>query len=387
MAGEVKVHRIDINKGKAGLSAFVDVAYRLNKNDPHWVPPLRNEVFELLNPHKNPFFEHATVQPMIATREGKVVGRISAHLDHLALQQPVEQGMGPGTGNWGMLEAADRQVAVTLIAGAEDWLREHNMTRALGPLSLSIWDEPGLLTKGHDHDPQVMMGHHNANYEPWITQSGYSPAKRLFCFDINIAAPFPPLIQRIVKSGEKNERIKLRGVEKAHFDRDAAIIVEILNDAWRDNWGFVPITDAEIAYIGEKLKPLVREDLIMIAELDGTPMAFMMALPNINEPIKTMNGSLFPFGWAKLLLWLRNCKSKGMRVPLMGVRKELQNSRLATQLAFMLIDTIKTNAWNNYGSTLGEIGWILEDNKGMVAIADGIGSKINREYMVYEKTL
>lgn len=379
--------RISPVKGKAALSAFVNMAYRLNAHDPNWVPPLKGEVFELLDPAKNPFFEHAEVQPMIATRGGKIVGRISAHIDRLALEQPVEQGMGPGTGNWGMLEAEDGEVAAALIAGAEKWLKDKGMTRALGPLSLSIWDEPGLLVKGHDHPPLVMMGHNNADYEDWVVAAGYRPVKKLLTYRLKVADGLPPLIDRIVTSGEKNPRIVIRDSKPKDLLKEANIIVDILNDAWSDNWGFVPITDREIDYIAHKLKPLIHEDMIMIAELDGKPMAFMMSLPDANALIKPMNGSLLPFGWAKLLWWTRNCRSEVMRVPLMGVRKELQNTRMASQLAFMLIEYIRRNCTRRFGAKEAEIGWILEDNKGMVAIADAIGSKVNREYVIYDKML
>src|SRR6476646_7764959 len=154
--------------GKADSKAFIDLPFRLYATDPHWVPPLKAEVRELLTPGKNPFFEHADVQLFLARRGGAVVGRISAHIDHLALTMPVEQGMGPGTGNWGMLEAEDEAGAQALIARAEQWLREKGMHRVLAPLSLSIWDEPGLLVQGHDHSPMVMMGHHDPRYQAWI---------------------------------------------------------------------------------------------------------------------------------------------------------------------------------------------------------------------------
>lgn len=382
--GEIRVSNVT---GKAAMAAFVNIAYLLNARDPYWVPPLRQEVFDLFNPAKNPFHAHATVQPMIATRNGKIAGRISAHIDHLATRQPVEQGMGPGTGNWGMLEAEDNDVARALMSAAEDWLRAQGMTRALGPISLSIWDEPGLLVRGHDHSPTVMMGHDNPAKEKWVEEAGYRSVKSLYAYQLNITEEFTPLIQRIIKSGENSGKINVRSVDKSRFDEEAAIILAILNDAWSDNWGFVPLTDAEIAHVGKKLKPLVREDLIMIAELDGEPVAFMITLPDLNEAIKPLNGSLFPFGWAKLLLWLRHCRAKTMRVPLMGVKKELQSSRMAGQLAFMMIEYIRRNAIKNYGSSLGELGWILEDNQGMVTIADAIGSTMSREYRIYEKVL
>lgn len=382
--GEVSITPVS---GKADLKAFVDIAYRLNADNPNWVPPLRGEARELVTPGKNPFFEHADVQFFLARRGGEVVGRISAHIDHLALAQPAEQGMGPGTGNWGLLEATDQSIANALIARAEQWLKDKGMTRVLAPLSMSIWEEPGVLTKGFDHSPMVMMGHHRPEMHQWIEAQGYQTAKRLVTYELDIQKEFPPLIGRIVASGEKNPRINVRKVNLKKYDEEAAIILHILNDAWSSNWGFVPFTDSEIAYASKKFKTLVRDDLVMIAEVDGEPVAFMMTLPDANRPIKEVGGKLFPFGWFKLLRWLRRPNPADMRVPLMGVVKRLQASRLASQLAFMMIEYIRRNAIAHYGGKRAEIGWILEDNQGMVAIADAIDSHINREYKIYEKPL
>ena len=372
---------------KADLKAFVDLAYRLNQSDPNWVPPLRGEAMELVTASKNPFFDHATVQFFLARRNGEVVGRISAHIDHLATAMDPAQGMGPGTGNWGLLEAEDELVAAALIGQAEQWLREQGMTRVLAPISLSVWEEPGQLTKGFDHPPTVMMGHQPQRYQHYIEALGYNPAKLLRTYELDIVADFPPLIARIVQSGERNAKIKVRKVNRRNFDAEAAIILSILNDAWSDNWGFVPFTNREIAYAGKKFKPIVREDLIMIAEYEGEPVAFMMTLPDLNEVLHPMEGKLFPFNWAKLLWWLRKPKARTMRVPLMGVLKKHQSSRLAGQLVVMMIDKIRHAATSQYGSTRGEIGWVLDDNQGMNAIAEAIGGTINKEYTVYEKAL
>ncbi len=149
----------------------------------------------------------------------------------------------------------------------------------------------------------------------------------------------------------------------------------------------MPITDAEIAHTGKKLKPIVFEDLIMVAELDGEPVAFMMTLPDLNEATKSLNGALFPFGWIKLLRWLRKPQARTMRVPLMGVVQRLQSSRMAGQLAFMMIETIRRQAIADYGSTRGEIGWVLDDNQGMNGIAEAINSTVNKIYQIYEKPL
>lgn len=372
---------------KADKKAFIDLPFRLYADDPNWVSPLKDEVYGLITPGKNPWFGHGEAQLFLAERAGKIVGRISAHIDQLALQQPPEQGFGPGTGNWGLIEAEDADVAAALIKTAEDWLRAKGMTRALGPISLAMWDEPGLLVQGHDHPPTVMMGHNAAAYEGWIEAAGYTSIKDLYTYAIPIDIPFPPLVERIVASGERNDRIVIRRVNKSKFNDEAALILGILNNAWSDNWGFVPFTDAEIAYAGKKLKPIVYEDLIRIAEVDGEPVAFMMTLPDLNEKITGFGGSLFPFNWAKLLWWLRAPKVRTMRVPLMGVVKKLQATRMASQLAFMLVEYIRRDAVTKFGATRGEFGWVLEDNGPMRSVGEAINGEINKVYRIYSKAL
>jgi len=371
----------------AQRNAFVDLPWSLYRDDAHWVPPLKAEVHGLINPKKNPWFCHAEAAFFLAIRDGKPVGRISAQVDRLVLDALPEQGMGPGTGHWGMFEAADAGAAAALIARAEVWLREKGMMRAQGPFSLSIWDEPGLLVQGYDHPPTVMMGHHSPAYREWVESAGYLGVKDLYTYELDITGDMPPIVQRLVASGERNKNIVIRKVDKGRFDEEAAIILGILNDAWSDNWGFIPLTDAEIAYAGKKLKPIVFEDLIRVAEMDGEPVAFMITLPDLNELTRDLDGRLFPFGWAKLLWRLRKPQVRTMRVPLMGVVKRLQASRLAGQLAFMMIEYIRRDALARYGTTRGEIGWILDDNQGMVGIAETIDSRVNKVYRVYEKTL
>ena len=182
-----------------------------------------------------------------------------------------------------------------------------------------------------------------------------------------------------------------RGVKRVLLLNDDAVLapgsLQALNDAWSDNWGFIPLTPPEIKDVGVKLKPIVFNDLIRIAELDGKPVAFMITLPDLNEAMKPLKGSLLPFGWAKLLLWLRAPKVRTMRVPLMGVVKELQSSRMASQLAFMMIEYIRRASITKYGASRGEIGWILDDNQGMRSIAETINSRVNKTYNVYARDL
>ena len=372
---------------KRDRKTFVDLPFRLYAGDPNWIPPLKGEALGLITPEKNGWFSHARAQLFLAEEAGRVVGRISAHIDTLGLELPAERGFGPGCGQWGLMEAEREDVFTALLARAEAWLRDQGMTRALGPISMSIWEEPGLLIEGYDHPPTVMMGHAKPEYRGWIEAAGYRPVKRLMTYELDITQEFPPIVKRIIQSGERNPRIVIRKVDKKKFDEEAAIILAILNDAWRDNWGFIPITQPEIDDIGVKLKPIVFNDLIRIAEMDGRPVAFMITLPDLNEAIAPLNGSLLPFGWAKLLLWLRKPKVRTMRVPLMGVVKELQSSRVASQLAFMMIEYIRRASVERYGASRGEIGWILDDNQGMRSIAETIESRVNKVYQVYERQL
>jgi hypothetical protein len=374
-------------KGKADEKAFVELPYRLYANDPNWVPPLKDEVYGLLNAAKNPWFEHGEAQLFLAERAGQVVGRISAHIDQLALSQPVEQGMGPGTGFWGFLEAEGEETAAALLSTAEDWLRAKGMTKSMGPFSFSYWDELGLLVETDDRPPVVMMGYSALDYAGWTEASGYAAVEDLYTYAVEIADGFPELVNRIVASGERNSRIVIRRVDKSHFDSEAAIIIGILNDAWSDNWGFVPFTPAEIKYAGKKLKPLVFNDLIRIAEVDGEAVAFMMTIPDMNERLIHYGGALFPFNWAKLLWWLRKPQARTMRVPLMGVLKKLQSSRMASQLAMMLIEHIRRDAVAKYGATHGDFGWVLASNGPMRSVGEAVGGKVNKVYRIYEKAL
>jgi hypothetical protein len=369
-------------ESKADRKAFVDFAWDVYRADPAWIPPLKDEVHGLLNPKKNPWFEHARAQLWLAEREGKVVGRISAQVDDLVLEH-----MSQGTGQWGMFEALDAETAAALIETAEDWLRQQRMTRSLGPFSLSIWDEPGLEIEGFEEPPTVMMGHHRPEYEKWVEAAGYEKAKDLLTYAVDITSWSDPTISRLIAMGEKNSRIRIRKVDKSRFAEEAQVILGLLNDAWSDNWGFVPLTEAEIAYAGKKLKPIIYEELVRIAEYDGEPVAFMITIPDVNQLIKDLNGELFPFNWAKLLWRLRKPRTERARVPLMGVARKFHGSRLASQLAFMLIEFTRRDAVGTYGIKTGEFGWILEDNKGMLSIAELPGARINHRFRIYQKVL
>jgi hypothetical protein len=362
---------------------FVDLAWTLFANDPMWRPPLKSEVHALIGGAKsNPWFLHGRAEFFLARRNGEVVGRISAQVCQLVQERR------PGLGQWGFFDCVDDpEVAGALIAAAEGWLRDQRMSRAQGPISLSIWDEPGLLVSGFDTPPRVMMGHHLPWAERHVLAAGYAGVKDLHTWTVDVADGFPEAVNRIVALGERNERIVIREVDLKQFDREAKIILDILNQAWGQNWGFVPLTDAEVAFVGKKLKPIVYPHLVRIAEYDGEPVAFMITLPDINELTQDLDGRLLPFGWAKLLWRLRKPKTKWFRVPLMGVLPKLQGTRVASLIAFMMIEYIRRDAIPRNGARFAEIGWILDDNGPMISIADAIHSQVEKTYRIYERDL
>ncbi len=379
------IHPVSIHpvQSPADQRAFVDLPWDIYRDDPAWVPPLKSEVHGLIGgPAKNPWFLHGRAAFFLAKRGRQVVGRISAQVCDLV------QAARPGLGQWGLFETVDDMaVSAALIAAAENWLRDAGMTQAQGPISISIWDEPGLLVSGFDLRPVVMMGHHRQWYERHVLAAGYAGVKDLHAWRVKIDNGFPPLVDRIVAAGEHNKRIRVRKLDMARYDEESTLILDILNEAWSDNWGFVPLTDAEVAYVGKKLKPIAYPHLVRVAEYDGVPVAFMITLPDLNELSADLNGRLFPFGWAKLLWRLRQPRTRIMRVPLMGVRKHLQGTRLASILAFMMIELIRRDAVVINAATEGEIGWILEDNGPMISIANAIHSHVAKTYRIYEKRL
>ena len=372
---------------KADRKAFIDLPFRLYADDPNWVPPLRSEVAGLLDKTSNPWFEHGEAQLFIAEQSGRITGRISAHIDRIALTQPSEQGFGPGTGFFGFYEAEDEASGTALLRAAEDWLRGKGMTRMLGPISFAMWDETGLLVETDGRPATAMMAYNNTGYAAWIEAAGLAGVQDLYTYNLPIADGFTDLSNRVVAMGEKTGRIVVRNVSKARFDEEAALIMSILNDAWSDNWGFVPFTDTEIAYAGKKLRPIVFEDLIRIAEIDGEPVAFMMTIPDLNEKLIGFGGTLLPFNWAKLLWWLRAPKVTTMRVPLMGVVKRLQGSRMASQIAFMMIEYLRRTAVEKYGATRGDFGWVLASNGPMRSVGEAIGGSVNKIYRIYGRDL
>ncbi len=359
--------------------AFIRLPVSLYHDDPVWVPPLLFERRMHLSPN-NPYFEHAACCLWMAYREGRPVGRISAQIDRLHLEHYQDD-----TGFWGMLEAEDDMETFRALLGtAENWLRNQGMKRARGPFNLSINQECGMLVAGFDTPPSVMMGHARPYYGRRIEQCGYLKEKDLLAYVIDVAFESSTTMRTIIK--RTKGRIRTRTLRKRHFQEDLNIIHNLFNDAWSNNWGFVPFTRKEFELLGKSLKLLVNENFIRIAEVDGVPAAFMVMLPNLNEAISACKGRIWPLGWLKLLWNIKVKHPETARVPLMGVRRLYHNSMLGAELAYRLISELREPA-ADYGIKNVELSWILEDNTGMRAIIEDIGGRVSKTYRIYSKSL
>ncbi|GAB5450860.1 MAG: protein YghO [Halioglobus sp.] len=358
---------------------FLALPQRIFSSDPAWIAPLAFMKRQQLSPG-NHFLEHARMCTWVAYIDGEPVGRISAQIDEMHLQQHNDQ-----AGYFGMYDAVDdARVTEALFEAAENWLREQGMRRVVGPYNLHVNEEVGMLVEGFSTPPYVLMGHAKPWYGPAIEARGYRRAKDLLAYQIRPDFEAPRVMQRL--ADRVSERVNVRPLRRADIDADAAVMREIFNDAWQNNWGFVPLAEAEWADTVSTLTHLMPDDYIQIAEYDGEPVAFIVALPNLNEAAHDLNGRLLPFGWAKLLWRLKVRHPKTARVPLMGVRQAFQHSRLGPTLAFVVIDAVR-RALHARGVRDVEMGWILEDNEGMRNIIETIGGQAYKRYRMYEKEL
>lgn len=364
---------------RAAHREFLHLPESLYTHDPAWIPPLLLERREHLSKN-NPYFRHATFQAWIARRGSKTVGRISAQVDQLHLQRYDDH-----TGFFGMLEAQDDpEVFQALLDTAQAWLRERGMKRIRGPFNLSINQECGLLVEGFDTPPVIMMGHALPYYSRRIEEQGFTAEQDLLAYRIGSDFAAPRHLEAL--SSRIAGQVRLRPMRRREFTEDLAIIKDIFEDAWANNWGFLPFTTEEFDDLGKSLKLLVPTDFVRIAEVDGEPAAMMVVFPNLNEAIRDLDGRLFPLGWLKLLWRLKISGVKTGRVPLMGVRQRYQQSRLGAILALLLITSLQDSA-RSRGLEEVEMSWILENNVGMRKIIESIGGESYKRYRIYRKDL
>jgi GNAT superfamily N-acetyltransferase len=367
-------------QSKKDLKRFIRVPWSIYAGDPCWIPPLLFERKEHLS-DKNPYFKHARWQAWVAFHNGKPVGRISAQVDQLRLERFQDE-----TGQFGFLEAPDDPAIFRLLLEtACDWLREQGIKRVQGPFNLSINDECGLLVKGFDSPPSVMMGHALPYYAGRIEALGYSKAKDLLAYRVPLkSVALPGVMQKLAAKFSK--RISTRSIRGSHLQEDLVILRDLFNDAWSDNWGFTPFTVEEFEHLGKTLAQLVDLDFIQIASLDGEPAAMIVALPNLNEAARDLNGRLLPLGWMKLLWRLKRHKLRTARVKLMGVRRIHQKSRVGVALAQAVIEAVRFNLIKQ-GFDETEMSWILEDNADMRNIIELLGGEPYKCYRIYQRDL
>ncbi len=367
---------------KMGTRDFLDVPFPLYAHDRNWVAPLYLERLDHLNPKKNPYFEHADVQLFVAYRDGKPVGRISAQHDRLRLEHHKDN-----TGQFGFFESVDdATVAAALFDAAESWLRARGLSRLQGPFNFSINDEIGLLVKGFDHKPNMMMGHALPYYQELLATLGLRKAKDVIAYHTEDLGPFPPVLARVSKRAMAKGDIVIRPLDKKNIKRDITIIMDIFNDAWSHNWGYVPFTAAELDKLSSDLKMLVHGEYVAIATYKGEAAAMAVTLPNLNDWIDGFNGRLLPFNWLKLAKSVLAKRPPSIRMPLLGVRKKFQDSLVGSALAISVIDKVRDYHISR-GTTSCEMSWVLEDNTAMRHIIEELNVKPYKTYRIYEKDL
>jgi hypothetical protein len=366
---------------KAELRRFIRVPFLVHKNDGTWVPPLLSEREEAFTPSKNEFLRRSEVRFWMARRDGKDIGRISAQIDPLAQKED-----SPAIGHFGCLSAIDDpEVFGALFETAEAFLHSRGTRRVQGPFTLSINEETGLLIDGFDTRPMMMMGHDPAYLADHVEAAGYRRQGDVLAYLLDLDRPLSKsarnMLERPLASSVVMRRLNLKD-----YDNEVRRIVSIFNDAWSENEGFVPMTEAETDELATRLKLLLDERLVWFAEINGEPVAFIVVLPNINEAIRDLNGRLFPFGVAKLLWRLKVKGLKSARVPLMGVRKSLAGTVLGSALPLQLIGAVWPNA-KKLGFRWIELSWILEKNRPMRSILERLGAEAYKTYRIYEKAL
>ncbi len=360
---------------------FLDVARRVYRDDPSWVAPLDMDMGDRMNPKKNPFFEHARGTTFIAVRNGVDVGRCTAQIDQLHIDRYKDD-----TGFFGFLDTVDdAAVAKALLDAAADWLRKQGMKKMRGPLSLSINEEMGCLIEGFDTPPAILMPHHRSYQGGLIEAAGLAKEKDVFAWKYEVGEP-PTRARKAHDEVLKLPEVRIRSMDRSNMEAETRMVMEIFNEAWSDNWGFVPMTDTELKKMAADLKLILVPDLALVAEVNGEPAAISIALPNINEMIGDLDGKLFPLGLPKLLWRLKVKGPTSARLILLGIKKKFRIQKkyggLSTALYVEMNDRGK-----RIGMKWGELSWTLEDNAPVNVGIKMMGGKVYKKYRVYSKQL
>ncbi len=365
---------------RGDLQRFINLPWKIFADDAYWVPPLKLERRLHLS-SLNSYTKNAKWQAWLACQDNVPVGRITAQID--ASHQKI---YGPNSGHFGFIDAInDPDVFKELFKAAEQWLSKQGITYVTGPFNFSINQECGVLVDGFDTPPSVLMPHSRQWYGPLIEDQGFRPAMDLLAYWMK-SEDFGenPVMGKLVK--RYGSKVYIRPLDKKNFKQELEIMRDIFNDAWSNNWGFIPFSKEEFAELGAGLKPFVPDGYIQITEVDARPVAFLVVLPNLNEILSELNGSIFPLGWLKLLSATRSNKFKTGRIPLMGVRKEYQSNPAGLAMAYMMCVAARDPVVGS-GIEGVEASWILDNNKGMRSMLKNLLATEYKRYRIYEKDL
>jgi len=360
---------------------FIDFPYAFYQDYPHWVPPLRQDVKKTLNTRKNAFFDHGAIQLFLAEdASGSVVGRIAGIVNGMHLQKYDD-----GVGFFGFFECVeDATVAEALFDAAATWLREQGLTGMRGPANPSLNDTAGLLVDGFNSDPSILMPYNPPYYENLFVTHGFERAMTMWAYYVHKKYVQTDKLRRgaqLVK--RRTPGLALRTLDMERFEEEAQTILDIYNDAWENNWGHVPMTDAEFDQLAHDLRQIVDPEMVFLLEHEGSPVAFSISLPNLNQALQHVSdGRLFPLGLPKLLAYAQFGGIYEVRMPLMGVRKEYQGRALDSLL---VLATIENGPPNGYDAC--EMSWVLDTNRRLINAIESVGAAVDKEYAMFEKPL
>ncbi len=367
----------------ADRKTFIQLAPKLYAADPNYVAPLEFELSARLDAKKNPSLKESPHQLWIAWKDGAPVGRIAAIMNKAHLDQHKDD-----AGHFGFLDAPDDPALIeALINTAADWLRQKGAKKIAGPYNFSVNEEVGLLVDGFDTPPYIMMPHGKPYYKERLEELGFRKAIDMHALEWLPRRDFIPEKRlRFVDKALNKPSVSIRNLKAGDLLNDIRIIIDIYNDAWSDNWGFIPFGEDHARHMASELKPIIQEHNVVLCYYKDEPAAFGLVLPNINRAIHDFGGKLLPLNWAKFLWRLKVRGIDQSRMPLMGVRKHLQKKPVGAAFAYKIIDMVNS-ANIDHGVTHSELSWILENNESMLSMLLEMGSRIYKTYRIYEKLL
>ncbi|MBS3763367.1 MAG: N-acetyltransferase [Planctomycetes bacterium] len=355
---------------------FIRFPRQLYRNNPHYIPPLLWERRQFFDPDKNPLFEFTDVAYFLAARNGNIVGRITAHINHRHNDYWNEN-----TGCFGFFECIkDTEVAAALTSTAENWLRDKKIDVIRGPFNFSTNEECGMLVSGFDERPAIMMPYGKPYYPAFMEKSGYHKAQDLLAFEYANGGEIPGYLERFSKRIVKRLGITVRPLDTDNFENEVTRALEVYNEAWAENWGFVPMTKAQFRHMAHELRPIIDPDIALIVEKNGEPVAFALALPDYNMLLRKAHGRLLPFGWIHLLFG--RSRIDHIRVITLGIKDTMRNKAIDVVLYYTLF---RNGYRNGYHSC--EMSWILADNVRMTRALERFGAWLTKRYRIYEKKL